>query len=143
MKLLRSVLSLLFGVVVATASAAFGEDMVHVGKKGEVEFKTPMRIGQSVLPAGHYQFQHEMAADGHHVLVVHSRAMVGGSGPHYGGKTTKEPVARIPCDLAPLDGKASSTGIVYKTGTDGVRELTQVRIAGEQAGHILTLTPAS
>ena len=143
MTLLRSVLPLLVGVVAVTASAAFGEDVVHVGKKGEVEFQTPTRIGQTLLPAGHYQFQHEMTADGHHVLVVHSRAMVRSGRSHYAGKTAKEPVARIPCELAPLDRKVSSTGIGYKTGADGVRELTQVRIAGEQSGHVLTLTPAS
>jgi hypothetical protein len=143
MKLLRSILPLLVGVLAVTAGAAFGEDMVHVGKKGEVEFQTPMRVGQTLLPAGHYQFQHEMTAEGHHVLVVRAQAMVPSSGGHYGGKTAKEPVARIPCDVAPLDRKSSSTGIVYKTGSDGVRELTQIRIAGEKSGHILTLTPAS
>ena len=139
---LRSILPLLVGVLAVTAGAAFGEDMVHVGKKGKFEFRTPMRVGQTLLPAGHYQFWHELTADGDHALVVRGRAMVQSSLGQYGGKTANEPEARIRCDVVPLIRKVSSTEIAYKTGSDGVRELTQVRIAGEKSGHILTLTPA-
>ena len=116
-----------------------------LGKRGEVEFKTATRVGQAGLEPGHYRFQHEMAADGRHMLVVRARATVQSSlvGQHYAGKTSEQLVARIPCEVVTLDKKLGSTEIVQRTDDDGVPEVRQIRIAGERTGHIPVLAHTS
>ena len=138
MRRLGSVFALIVGSLALTTSVAVGEEKLALGKRGEVEFRTATRVGQTLLQPGHYRFQHEMAADGQHALVIRARATVqstGNPGDHYAGRTLDEPVARVPCQVVTLARKPGSTKIV--------NTVTQIHISGEKAGHILVLTPTS
>lgn len=42
---------------IAFAFAA-NEQVVKVGKKGEITFSEPTQVGDTILPPGHYVFQH-------------------------------------------------------------------------------------
>ena len=57
---------------------------------------------------------------------------------HYGtGPGTK--VARVVCQVLPLDGKVKDTALYTRNQPDGSRVFTQIRIRGERAGHLVAL----
>lgn len=98
------------------------EGMIHVGKKGETNLSSPLRVGETVLKPGRYQFKHTMEGDDHVVAFL---------------TTDGKEVARVKCKLEPLGEKAKVTAIHTSPGTGGERLLTAVQVQGENAKHIL------
>jgi hypothetical protein len=98
------------------------EGMIHVGKKGETRFSSPLRVGETVLQPGQYQFMHTLEGDDHVVAFL---------------TTAGKEVARVKCKLEPLGEKAKVTAIHTSPGTSGERILTAVQVRGENAKHIL------
>ena len=98
------------------------EGAIHVGKKGDFTFTTNTRVGDAMLPAGAYQFQHRVEG-GEHVFVF-KKAQSG-----------KE-VARVKCMVEPLGKKAEQT-LIYSTKNDaGESAVQQIVVQGENVKHV-------
>ena len=98
------------------------EGMIHVGKKGDMNLSSPLRVGETLLKPGQYQFKHTMENADHEVAFT---------------TTTGKEVARVKCKLEPLGKKAKETALHTSPGTGGERILTAVQVQGENAKHIL------
>ena len=94
---------------------------IHVGKKGDFRFTTDTRVGDAMLPAGMYQFQHKVEGQDH-VFVFRSQS----------GKE----VARVKCMVEPLGEKAKDT-LIYSTKNDaGENVVQQIVVQGENVKHV-------
>ena len=113
---------------------------IPIAKNGDVELTQATTLGTTVLKPGHYRFKYA-AQDGKHVLVVsQQRTQSLRGGQHYatGGGTE---VARVGCDLVKLDAKVKNTELHTRQQPDGSGVITQIRIRGEGAGHLIALEP--
>lgn len=135
-----SVLATIGGAVAAAQTAS-----LPIGKNGDVEFTEAVLVGATTLQAGHYRFKHTMQ-NGQHYLLISRQQMAtrqpagAGTNQHYGvGKGTE--VARVPCDVVPLDAKVKQTELHTRVQPDGSHVVTQIRIEGEGSGHVLVLEP--
>lgn len=125
------------GVVAAAQTAP-----VPIGKNGDVELTETTGLGTTLLKPGHYRFKYA-TQDGQHFLVVshqQTQSLRGGGSQHYAMGDGKE-VARVPCDVVTLDGKVKNTELHTRKQPDGSLVITQIRIRGEGAGHLLALEP--
>jgi hypothetical protein len=125
-----------FGVVAAAQSAS-----IPIGKNGDVELIEAVTVGPTVLQPGHYRFKHTVQNGQHYLLVGRQQTVASTAPSRHSGAGGSLEVARIPCQLVQLDGKAKQTELHTRTQPDGSRLLTQIRIEGEGAGHLLTLEP--
>lgn len=119
---------------IAFAFAA-NDQVIKVGKKGEVVFDQPTQVGDVTLPPGHYVFQHRVSGDDHFVKFVGAKEMQHAgtrmSSPMpIGPTTTKE----IKCSMEPLNKKVEYTAVTINT--EGVRRVTRVEVAGENVAHV-------
>lgn len=110
-----------------------------IGKNGDVELTAETRIGATALKPGHYRFRHA-TQDGQHYLVINQRpAMRRANETHPMGGGSE--IARVPCDIVPLDATAKNTAMYTTLQPDGSQVITQLRIRGERGGHLLALQP--
>jgi hypothetical protein len=58
-----------------------------------------------------------------------------------GARSTGSAVARVPCQIVTLDKPAGFSFAYWVKGDDGKATITEIRIAGEPAGHIIALKP--
>jgi hypothetical protein len=124
---------LLLSVTVASAA---DEQVIKVGKKGDVVFQQPTQIGDTTLPPGHYVFQHRVSGDQHFVKFVGAKEMEHSGSTmtapmQVGPRTTEE----IKCTVEPLAQKVKHTSIYSDTGS-GVRKVTRIEVAGENVAHV-------
>lgn len=98
------------------------ENKIHVGKRGEISFNTDTRVGDALLPAGAYQFQHIVEGDDH--VVVFKKAGTG-----------KE-VVRVKCMIEPLGEKAEQTTIYSAKNAAGENVVRQILVGGENVKHV-------
>ena len=134
-----SVITLAF--VALGAGAAAQTAPIPIGKNGDVELTEPTNLGTAVLKPGHYRFKYA-TQDGQHFLVVSHQQTQRSGNQHYGMGGGTE-VARVPCDVVQLDKKVRATELYTRKQSDGSRVITQIRIRGEGAGHLLGLEPKS
>ena len=120
------------GVVAAAQTAA-----IPIGKNGDVELAQPTALGTTVLKPGHYRFKH-VTQDGQDYLVVSQQEATRKIRTHYGTGPGTE-VARVVCQVVPLDGKVKDTALYTRNQPDGSRVVTQIRIRGERADHLVAL----
>ena len=111
-----------------------------IGKNGDVELTAEMRIGATVLKPGHYRFRHT-TQDGQHYLVINQRgrAAIRSDVSHATGRGWE--IARVPCEVVPLDATAKNTAMYITTQPDGPQVITQIRIRGERGDHLVALQP--
>ncbi len=95
---------------------------IHVGKRGEVNFKSDTRVGDALLPAGAYQFQHIVEGDDH--VAVFKKAGTG------------KGVARVKCMIEPLGEKAKQTTIYSAKNAAGENVIQQILVGGENVKHV-------
>ena len=122
------------GVVAAAQTSA-----IPIGKNGDVELAQPTTLGTTVLKSGHYRFKH-VTQDGQDYLVVSQQETMRKQRMHYGTGSGTE-VARVVCQIVPLDAKVKDTSLYMRNQPDGSRVVTQIRIRGERAGHLIALEP--
>ena len=120
-------------LTVASATAA-DEQIIKVGKKGEIMFSDATQVGDLTLKPGHYRIQHRV--DGSDHVVSFTQLM----GPHHSASGSMGPMnpsqaGEVKCRLEPMDKKASQTAVTVST-EGGMRHITQIRIAGENVVHI-------
>jgi hypothetical protein len=126
---LSGMLALTLGIFALPALAQH-DDMHPLGKKGEISFDSPVRVGSVSLSAATYQVQHVVEGYDHFIVF---RKIV--SGPYSGGVSGKES-ARVKCRLEPLGEKTKSSGLRLGVNSAGEKTLEEVRIRGENVKHL-------
>ena len=122
---------LLLGVSVASAA---DEQVIKVGKKGEMMFSQDTQVGDLTLKAGHYQMQHRVDGSDH---MIHFTELKGvHRNPYYeSGATGTAHPGEVKCRLEPMNAKASETRVTLST-EGGVRRITRIEIQGENVAHV-------
>ena len=109
------------------------EQVIKVGKKGDILFSDTTQIGDVTLKPGHYLFQHRVAGDEHFVKFTE---LLMSQDRHTGGATTgAKDVGEIKCNVEPLKGKVNQTA-VYSETVGGVKRITRITVAGENVAHV-------
>ena len=122
--------TLLLSVIVASAA---NEQVIKVGKKGEIRFSADTQVGDLTLKAGHYQMQHRVDGEDH---VLHFIELKGGHDPyHRSGATGESHPGEVKCRLEPMNAKAQRTAVTVNM-EGGVRRITRVEIEGENVAHV-------
>ena len=111
-----------------------------IGKNGDVELTAETRIGATALKPGHYRFRHA-TQDGQHYLVINQRGRAAIRQDVSDATGRGWEIARVPCEIVPLDATAKNTAMYITTQPDGSQVITQIRIRGERGGHLLALQP--
>ena len=125
--------------VVGIGSAAAQHTSIPIGKNGDVELTDPTSVGTTALKPGHYRFKH-VTENGADYLVVSQQQTQRTRSQHYATGAGTE-VARVACQVVPLDKKVKDTALYTRTQPDGSRVVTQIRIRGEGAGRLVALEP--
>ena len=98
------------------------QGMMHVGKKGETKFNSPMRVGEIVLKPATCFFQHIVEGKDHVVIF----------------KTASgEEAVRLKCRLEPLGQKARRTALYTHVGGGSEKILDAVAVRGEDVRHVI------
>jgi hypothetical protein len=95
---------------------------LKIGKKGEVTFSQPTKVGEVLLPAGSYRFLHRVSGNDHFVQFTQTNSRSGD-------------FSEVKCRIELLPKKVSQTA-TYITTEDGVRRITRIEVAGENVAHI-------
>lgn len=137
----KSSLLVILAAVVASlmfvnVAAAADQQIIKVGKKGDVTFDQPTQVGDITLPAGHYVFQHRVSGGDHFVKFVGAKEM------HHAGSSMTTPMQtgpttskEIKCTVEPLNQKAKLTAVTVDTAS-GVRKVIRIEVAGENVAHV-------
>jgi hypothetical protein len=117
-----------------TAASAADEQVVKVGKKGEIMFSQDTQVGDLTLKAGHYQMQHRVEGSDH---MVHFTELKGMHNPpyHTTGPTGVAHPGEVKCRLEPMSAKAKETAVTMNT-EGGVYRIIRIEIAGENVAHV-------
>ena len=107
---------------------------VIIGKKGVFHFTKVVKVGDVSLQPGMYQVQH-VEEGGEHVLVFKEVGMQAGY--KHGNTPVGKEVARVKCRIEPVSKKVNNTKITLRTSATGVKEISEIQIAGETIKHIL------
>lgn len=135
----RIAVGFLAAVVLIPALASAQGKAFGLGKNGDVELRAVTSIGPATLQPGSYRFQY-LEQDGRHYLVVKARKEERRDGRGHGVGSGTE-VARVVCLLVPLGQEVRETALVLKTDPDGTGRITEIRIRGEAAAHVIALEP--
>jgi len=98
------------------------DQQLKIGKKGEVTFSQPTKVGEVLLPAGSYRFLHRVAGNDHFVQFTQTNSR-------------SRDFGEVRCRIELLPKKVSQTA-TYITTEDGVRRITRIEVAGENVAHI-------
>lgn len=104
------------------------------GRKGMLHFTTTVKVGAVTLKPGMYQVQH-IAEGGEHYFVFNEVEMPAGYR-MFNTPVGKE-VARLTCTVERADKSVNNTRITLRTSAAGVKEVSEIQIAGETIKHIL------
>lgn len=109
------------------------EQVVKVGKKGEIILAKATQIGDVTLKPGHYLFQHRVAGNEHFVKFTE---LLMSQGRHGSGLTTDaKDAGEIKCTVEPLQEKATQTAL-YSDTTGGMNKIVRITIKGENVAHV-------
>lgn len=120
-------------LMTVTVAAAADQQVIKVGKKGEVVITEPTQVGDTTLKPGHYRFQHRMEGNDHFVNFTELNMEQGrhATGMQMGAKEAGE----IKCRVEPLDKKLTKTAI-YSDTSSGVKKVSRIEVAGENVAHV-------
>jgi hypothetical protein len=135
-QLVAVVVTLLAAAV--SANAQDEREGTRIGKKGEIQLTQPTYFATVLLPAGHYEVQHA-TVNGANYLIVREQTQ---PTRRHSVLATGAEVARIPCRIVALDKPARFSFAYWTKAADGKPTVTQVHIADEAAGHLVTLEPS-
>ena len=130
-------LVVLMALVPALASAQ--PQHTTIGRKGDLELGRATHLGATLLQPGRYQVQH-VTVDGQEYVVVRQQEKLN-VGRHAQLYTTGAEVARVPCQIVPLDKPARRTEARWMKEADGTATVTEIRIMDESAGHVISVRP--
>jgi hypothetical protein len=101
-----------------------GQNKMGVADTRQLKFENPMRIGNTLLPAGEYKVLHTMEGDNHIMVFKQLNAK----------KTPVE--ARVKCSLVPLTAKADQTQQIFVINAAKERVLHELIFRGDTAKHV-------
>lgn len=112
------------------------EQILKIGKKGDIHFSEPTTVGDIVLKPGHYQLQHRVA-NGEHYIDFTELKHVGQRNEHYAslGVIDAAHPGGAKCKLEALNQKITRTA-VFLNREDGTRRITRIEISGENVAHL-------
>jgi hypothetical protein len=113
--------------------AAEQEQVLKVGKKGDISFDTETKVGDLTLKPGRYFVQHRVEGSDHFVHFSEVTKELPYS--RTGGGIPKAHPGEMKCSLEPLKAKASETAVYIKK-EDGVMRVTKILIRGENVAHV-------
>ena len=121
-------------VLSTTVAAAADQQVIKVGKKGEVMLDQETQVGDLTLKPGHYQMQHRVDGEDH---MIHFTELKGvHRNPSYQSSPTGTAhPGEVKCRLEPMNAKASETRVTLST-EGGVRRITRIEIQGENVAHV-------
>jgi hypothetical protein len=109
-------------VLLILTTAAVAANQFGVADKRQVTFYDPVRIGETLLPAGDYTVLHQMQGTDHVMVFT-----------QFGKKKPAE--AKIKCTLVPLDKPADNSELGFKTNAANEKLLTRMVFRGDRAAH--------
>ncbi len=123
-------------ILLLTASftvAGEQEQVLKVGKKGEITFNVETKVGHLTLKPGRYVFQHRVEGSDHFVHFTE----VTKEHPYIrtGGGVAKAHPGEVKCRLERLKSKVPTTE-VHLAKEDGVERVTKIIVRGENAAHV-------
>lgn len=126
--------ALLVVVLGISSLALFAQEseMVRIGKKGEIAFDSPVRIGDVLLKAGTYRIQHIREGDDH--VIVFRKIYQTGLG--YVRSESSKDSAKVKCRIEPLGEKAKHDGLRFGTNAAGEKTVEEVHVKGENVKHL-------
>lgn len=124
---------MVMSLLLVNVAAAADQQVIKVGKKGEVMLSEDTQVGDLSLKAGHYQMQHRVEGSDHMIHFTEMRGMHNPSAP--GGPTSEAHSGGVKCRLEPMSAKASQTAVTTST-EGGVRRITRIEIRGENVAHV-------
>lgn len=101
-----------------------GQNKMGVADTRQLKFESPMRIGNTLLPAGEYKVLHTMEGDNHIMVFRQLNA-----------KQTPVEV-RVKCSLVPLAAKADQTQQIFVLNSAKERVLHELVFRGDTAKHV-------
>jgi hypothetical protein len=116
---------LLLSVTVASAA---DQQVIKVGKKGEIMFSAETQVGDLTLKPGHYQMQHRVAGSDHMIHFTELKGM-------HNGPTGEAHPGEVKCRLEPMSARAKETAVSVNA-EGGVRRITRIEIEGENVAHV-------
>ena len=93
-----------------------------IADKRQVTFYDPVRVGDTLLPAGDYTVVHQMQGTEH--IMVFTQM-----------KKNKPAEAHIKCTLVPLNAPAPQSELGFKTNSANEKLLTRMVFKGDRAAH--------
>jgi hypothetical protein len=123
MRSLKYVFMIGICVLGLTMLAGAGQNQFGVADSHNINFSTPVRVGDVLLPKGEYQVLHTMENQ-EHVMVFKQL-------------NTKKPVeARVKCELLALSARAPRTEQTYAINASNERVLHVLVFRGDSAQHM-------
>ncbi len=113
-----------------------GEQVLKVGKMGEMQFSHKTRVGNITLKPGKYQFQHRVEGLDHFIRFTElTKATPAGYLPRDHPQPIGQP-GEVKCRVEPLNKKIDRTA-VYSERENGGYRITKIEVLGENAAHLL------
>jgi hypothetical protein len=107
-------------------------DVMMVGKKGTVVFRSPTRVGSYTLPPAEYKIYCEHTDSGHQLVFIRLQQRLR----YYNTPNETSDITKVPCWMEQLDATAQQTELHTATDDSGQWYVTRVLIRGENVGHI-------
>ena len=108
------------------------DNVIKVGKKGDIQISQDTKIGDVTLKPGHYQIQHRVSGSDHFVQFT---AFKGHDSVRSWGPASPQDAGQIKCQIEPLASKAKTTEVLTVDDA-GTRRITRVVIQGENVAHV-------
>lgn len=124
---MKRLIVVVFGLLAMFARPALAQAPHQDSKPASFHISEALVVGTTTLKPGDYKFQCKMI-DGKDYLVVTS-------------VEERAEVVRVPCTPEAIASVSTSNQFLSRSGIDGSRELTAVRIKGETIEHRLVVQP--
>lgn len=120
-------------ILSVTIAAAADQQVVKVGKKGDIIFTQETMVGDLTLKPGHYQILHRAEGEDHLFHFVELK----GHNPYQGWQSYRweSHAGEVKCRIEAMDAKASETKVMVDT-EGGTRRVTRIEIRGENVAHL-------
>ncbi len=115
-------MSVILLVIVAVSVATAEQKNMGIRDTYKVTFVDPIRVGDTLLPAGDYVIRHTMSGS-EHIMVF--QAAKG-----------KMPEVKVRCTLVPLAEKSLQTQTIYAVNAANERVLQELIFRGDTAKHV-------
>ena len=123
MRTAKFILAVAVSVCLISAIAVAGQDQMGIADVYRVSFPQPVRVADTMLPAGNYEIRHVMEGE-NHVMVFRQ----------VGVKKPTE--VRAKCNLVPLPEKAMENQKFYGLNAANERVLHELIFKGDRAKHV-------